>query len=89
VFWEVTVSITLSKECICTCVIFRTVSELQLLHTYMDTQASEHYSAPGGIICMKQKYIIKSTIFWYITLCSPLKANVWEEHVASIYRVEK
>jgi hypothetical protein len=28
IFWEVTVSVILSKKCICTCVLFRTVSEI-------------------------------------------------------------
>jgi hypothetical protein len=32
VFWEVIVSAILSKSCICTCVLFRTVSELELFH---------------------------------------------------------
>jgi hypothetical protein len=32
IFWEVTVSAILSKKCICTCVVFRTVSEIQLFH---------------------------------------------------------
>jgi hypothetical protein len=32
IFWEVTVSAILSKKCTCTCVLFRTVSEIQLFH---------------------------------------------------------
>jgi hypothetical protein len=33
VFWEVTVSAIQSKnKCICTCVLFRTVSEIELFH---------------------------------------------------------
>jgi hypothetical protein len=32
IFWEVIVSIILSKKCICTCVLFRTVSEIELFH---------------------------------------------------------
>jgi hypothetical protein len=32
IFWEVIVSALLSKKCICTCVLFRTVSEIQLFH---------------------------------------------------------
>jgi hypothetical protein len=33
--------------------------------------------------------VMKSTIFWDITQCSPLSTGVSEEHVASIFRVEK
>jgi hypothetical protein len=34
--------------------------------------------------------VIKSTIFWDITQCSPLKStDVSEEHIASIFRVEE
>jgi hypothetical protein len=33
--------------------------------------------------------VVKSTIFWDITPCSPLKINVLEEHVAFIFRVEE
>jgi hypothetical protein len=32
IFWEVTVSVILSKMCKCTCVLFRTVSEIELFH---------------------------------------------------------
>jgi hypothetical protein len=32
VFWEVIVSVILSKKCTCTCVLFRTVSEIELFH---------------------------------------------------------
>jgi hypothetical protein len=32
IFWEVIVSVILSKKCIRTCVLFRTVSEIQLFH---------------------------------------------------------
>jgi hypothetical protein len=32
VFWEVIVSVILSKKCICTFVLFRTVSETELFH---------------------------------------------------------
>jgi hypothetical protein len=32
IFWEVTVSVILSKKYICTCVLFRTVSEIELFH---------------------------------------------------------
>jgi len=28
VFWEVVLSVTLSKKCICTCALFRAVSEI-------------------------------------------------------------
>jgi hypothetical protein len=31
-FWEVMVSVILSKKCICTCVLFRTFSEIELFH---------------------------------------------------------
>jgi hypothetical protein len=31
-FWEVILSVILSKKCICICVSFRTVSEIELLH---------------------------------------------------------
>jgi hypothetical protein len=33
--------------------------------------------------------VMKSTIFWDITLCSPLSTDVSEEYIASIFRVEK
>jgi hypothetical protein len=33
--------------------------------------------------------VMKSTIFWDITLSSPLSIDVSEEHIASIFRVEK
>jgi hypothetical protein len=32
IFWEVTVLVILTKKCICTCVLFRTVSENELFH---------------------------------------------------------
>jgi hypothetical protein len=32
IFWEVIVSNILSKNCICTCVLFRTVSVIELFH---------------------------------------------------------
>ena len=32
VFWEVIVSVILSKRVMCTCVLFRTVSEIELFH---------------------------------------------------------
>jgi hypothetical protein len=32
IFWEVIVSVILSKKCIRTCVLFRTVSEIELFH---------------------------------------------------------
>jgi hypothetical protein len=33
---------------------------------------------------------MNSTVFWNITLCSPLKStDVSEEHIASIFRVEE
>jgi hypothetical protein len=32
IFWEVTVSVILSKKYLCTCVLFRTVSEIGLFH---------------------------------------------------------
>jgi hypothetical protein len=32
IFWEVILSVILNKKCICTCVLFRTVSELELFH---------------------------------------------------------
>jgi hypothetical protein len=32
IFWEVTVSVILSTNCICTCLIFRTFSEIELFH---------------------------------------------------------
>jgi hypothetical protein len=32
IFWEVIVSVILSKKCISTCVLFRTVSEIELFH---------------------------------------------------------
>jgi hypothetical protein len=32
IFWEVIVSVILSKNCICTCVLFRTVSEIEPFH---------------------------------------------------------
>jgi hypothetical protein len=33
IFWEVTVSVILSKKCIGTCVLFQTVSEIGLFHS--------------------------------------------------------
>jgi hypothetical protein len=33
--------------------------------------------------------IVKSTIFWDITPCSPLSTDVSDEHIASIFRGEK
>jgi hypothetical protein len=35
------------------------------------------------------KHFLKSTIFWDIKPCSPLSTDVSEEHIASIFRVEK
>jgi hypothetical protein len=32
IFWEVIVSVILSKKYVCTCVLFRTVSEIELFH---------------------------------------------------------
>jgi hypothetical protein len=32
---------------------------------------------------------MKSSVFWVITLCSPLKADVSEEHSVLIFRAEK
>jgi hypothetical protein len=32
IFWEVIVSVMLRKMCVCTCVLFRTVSEIELFH---------------------------------------------------------
>jgi hypothetical protein len=32
VFWEVILSVILRKKCVCTCVLFRTVSEIELFH---------------------------------------------------------
>jgi hypothetical protein len=32
-FWEVTVSVILSRKCICTCVLFRSVSEIELIRS--------------------------------------------------------
>jgi hypothetical protein len=32
IFWEVILSVILSKKIICTCVLFRTVSEIKLFH---------------------------------------------------------
>jgi hypothetical protein len=33
IFWEVTVTVILNKNFICTCVLFRTVSEIELFHS--------------------------------------------------------
>jgi hypothetical protein len=33
--------------------------------------------------------VMKSSIFWDITSCSPLKVNVLEEHIASTFRSKK
>jgi hypothetical protein len=33
--------------------------------------------------------VMKSSIFWDITLCTPTSADVSEEHVASTFRVEE
>jgi hypothetical protein len=32
---------------------------------------------------------VKSSVFWPITPCSPLKVNVSEEHISSIFMVEE
>jgi hypothetical protein len=32
IFWDVIISVILSKNCICTCVLFRTFSEIMLFH---------------------------------------------------------
>jgi hypothetical protein len=34
------------------------------------------------------KAVVMKLYFWDITQCSPLKVDVSEEHVASIFRVE-
>jgi len=31
-FWEVIVSVIISKKCICTCVLFRTAFEMEIFH---------------------------------------------------------
>jgi hypothetical protein len=33
--------------------------------------------------------VMKSSIFWDVMPCSPLKVNVSEEHIASIFVVEE
>jgi hypothetical protein len=33
--------------------------------------------------------VMKSTTFWDITPCSPVSTDVSEDHIASIFRVEK
>jgi hypothetical protein len=48
IFWEVIVSVFLSKKCICTCVLFRTVSEMELrvfhctVHCTLYRRATRH-----------------------------------------------
>jgi hypothetical protein len=32
--------------------------------------------------------VMKSSVFWDITLCSPLKFNRYEEHIVSKFRLE-
>jgi hypothetical protein len=42
IFWEVTVSVILSKNCICTCVLFRMVSEIQLFYSTVHCTDEQH-----------------------------------------------
>jgi hypothetical protein len=46
IFWEVTVSVIISKKCICTCVLFRTVSKIELfnctVHCTLYRRATRH-----------------------------------------------
>jgi hypothetical protein len=42
IFWEVIVSVILSKMCMCTCVLFRTVSPIELFHCTLYRQATRH-----------------------------------------------
>jgi hypothetical protein len=55
IFWEVTVSVILSKISICTCILFGTVSEIQLFHCtdeptwHVVTRVAKCIDAVGGI----------------------------------------
>jgi hypothetical protein len=76
-FWEVTVFAILSKKCICTCVLFRTVSEIELFHCAVHctlyrratcrvfTRVAKCIGADGGIF----KYVlywVNCTIFCHL-----------------------
>jgi hypothetical protein len=66
IFWEVIVSVILSKQFICTCVVFGTVSEIELFHViarikerqdalrrathHVLTRAAKCIDVDGGII---------------------------------------
>jgi hypothetical protein len=49
IFWEVIVSVILNKNCKCTCVLFRTVSEIKLfycsVHCTLYRRATRHVLA--------------------------------------------
>jgi hypothetical protein len=62
IFWEVIVSVILNKKCICTCALFRTVSEIELFHCtvhctlyrratrHVPTRVAKCIDVDGGIL---------------------------------------
>jgi hypothetical protein len=57
IFWNVTMSVILSKKYICACVLFRKASEIELVHFTLNRRATRHVvtrvsdciDAEGGI----------------------------------------
>jgi hypothetical protein len=55
-FWEIIVSVILSKNwCICTCVLFRTVSEIELFHCTVTKLLILRTVSNTGIYCSSDK----------------------------------
>jgi hypothetical protein len=64
VFWEVILSVIWRKKCICTCVLFRTVSEIELFHCTVRKIDILRSVSNTGIHCSSYKiwYSLLSTI---------------------------
>jgi hypothetical protein len=51
IFWEATVSVILcKKKCICTCVLFRTVSEIELFQSTDEQHAMSSHELPSALM---------------------------------------
>jgi hypothetical protein len=61
---------------------------LTRLHMGLNTDISNYNFICVGFEVLTA-VVMKSTIFWGIMLCSPLSADFSEEHITSIFRVEK
>jgi hypothetical protein len=48
--WEVIVSAILSKKCVCTCVLFRTVSEIELFHCTDEQHAVSSHELQSALM---------------------------------------